>query len=534
MVHVNRRVRNPAYFKSYFTTATQSIVSKLFKSLFCKGDNMYKRLKNTRGAIPVRVIMITTVISISVFAAAAWFGGYLMVRPMQDSSHLHAKGDATESNTLYSCGMHPWIVSKEPGNCPICGMKLTPKRDRKEDTTTSGENKIAYWRAPMNPMEVYDKPGKSAMGMDLVPVYENELSGGVEIKIDPVTQQNMGVRVAAVEKGPLTYTIRTYGHITYDETRKSQINPKFSGWLEKIYVDFTGQMVEKGDPLFDIYSPDLITAQEDYLSAFRNYGKNPTPANGRIRDSVMRRLRFFDISDDEIRKIEKKGAASHALTIRSPFKGVVTGKTNAVQGAYVMQGSTIYEIADLTRVWVEAHIYEYELSTVTTGLKAEMTLPYLPGKRFFGQVSYVYPYLQRQTRDVVIRIEFDNPLLELKPDMYANVFIKTTAGNNGIMIPTESVIRSGERNIVFITRGNGKFSPREVTLGMSLDNAKVQVLKGVAPGETVVTSGQFLLDSESKLKEATAKMMEMKTPEIEPEEKPKTGTSDDFFDDLEN
>ena len=505
------------------------------KPSYLKGEIMNPNSKNTKGAIPVRIIFITAVISISVFTAAAWFSGFLMIHPMQASSHMHEEGQTAESNTLYSCGMHPWIVSKEPGNCPICGMKLTPKRDRKEDPTTSGEEKIAYWRAPMNPTEIYDKPGKSAMGMDLVPVYENALSGGVEIKIDPVTQQNMGIRIATVEKGPLTYTIRTYGHITYDETRKSQINPKFSGWLEKIYVDFTGQMVEKGDPLFDIYSPDLITAQEDYLAAFRNYSKNPTPANGRIRDSVMRRLRFFDISDDEIRKIKKKGAASHALTIRSPFNGVVTKKSNAVEGGFVKEGSTVYEISDLTRVWVEAHIYEYELSTVMTGLEAEMTLPYLPGKRFFGQVTYVYPYLQRQTRDVVIRIEFDNPELELKPDMYANIFIKTTAGNEGIMIPTESVIRSGERNIVFITRGNGKFSPREVTLGMSLDNARVQVLKGVAPGETVVTSGQFLLDSESKLKEATAKMMEINNPAKKSETgSPKVIEQDDFFNDLEN
>ena len=201
----------------------------------------------------------------------------------------------------------------------------------------------------MNPMEIYNKPGKSAMGMDLVPVYENELSGGVEIKIDPVTQQDMGVRVATVEKGPLTYTIRTYAHITYDETRKSQINPKVSGWLEKIYVDFAGQMVEKGEPLFDIYSPDLITAQEDYLEAYRNFKKNPTPANQKIRKSVMRRLTFYDISEDEIKHIEKKGAAIHALTIRSPFKGVVTQKLNAVEGAYVKAGSTVYEIADLSK-----------------------------------------------------------------------------------------------------------------------------------------------------------------------------------------
>lgn len=491
---------------------------------------MNKNLKKSKGAIPVRVILLTAVVSISVFAATAYFSGYLMVSPMKANTHGHGETPATDSETLYSCGMHPRVVSEEPGTCPICGMDLTPKRGHKDDGADAKENKIAYWRAPMNPMEIYDKPGKSAMGMDLVPVYENELSGGVEIRIDPVTRQNMGLRVATVKKGPLTYTIRTYGHITYDETRKSQINPKFSGWLEKVYVDFTGQMVEKGDPLFEIYSPDLITAQDDYLKAYRNYNKNPSPANKRIRDSVMSRLKFFDVRDEEIKKIEKNGASIHALSIRSPFRGVVTQKSNAVEGAYIKTGATVYEIADLSRVWVEAHIYEYELSTVTAGLKAEMTLPYIPGKRYVGKVSYVYPYLQRQTRDVVIRIEFDNPDLELKPDMYANVFIKTTGGGEGIIIPSESVIRTGTRNIVFVTRGDGKFSPREITLGMPLDNDNVRVLKGVAPGETVVTSGQFLLDSESRLKEATQKMMEPKSiAKVTSPAKP----ADDFFDDLE-
>ncbi len=486
--------------------------------------------KEIQGSISIKAVLITAVISISVFAAAAYFTGYLVVSPMQEASLQQEPASATESNTLYTCGMHPMVISEEPGYCPLCEMALTPIRKDNTADDTNGERQIAYWRAPMNPMEIYDKPGKSAMGMDLAPVYEDELSGGVEIKIDPVTQQNMGVRVAAVEKGPLTSTIRTYGHITYDETRKSQINPKFSGWLEKVYVDFTGQMVEKGDPLFDIFSPDLITVQEDYLEAFRNYSSNPSPANRKIRDSVMRRLRFFDISDEEIKKIEKKGTASHGLTIRSPFKGVVTQKSNAVEGAFVKEGSAIYEIADLSKVWVEAHIYEYELSMVTAGLNAEMTLPYIPGKRYYGKVAYVYPYLQRQTRDVVIRIEFDNPDLELKPDMYANVFIETSAGNEGIMVPTESVIRSGERNIVFITRGDGKFIPREVTLGMSLDNSNVQVLNGVAPGETIVTSGQFLLDSESKLKEATQKMMEAR----KPSEPKKTAAEDNFFSDMED
>jgi Cu(I)/Ag(I) efflux system membrane fusion protein/cobalt-zinc-cadmium efflux system membrane fusion protein len=484
--------------------------------------------KNNKGVASFRVILVTTVISVSVFGLAAYLGGFLAIPHATHTSLPAEKTPAKESQALYSCGMHPWIVSKEPGNCPICGMSLTPKREAKNDQDALGERKIAYWRAPMNPMEIYDKPGKSAMGMDLVPVYEDELSGGVEITIDPVTRQNMGLRVATAEKGPLTYTIRTYGHITYDETRKSQINPKFSGWLEKVYVDFTGQIVENGEPLFDIYSPDLITVQEDYLEALRNFKLNPSPSNATIRDSVRKRMHFFDISETEVKAMEKRGSASHALTIRSPFRGVVTGKSNAVQGAYVREGSTVYEITDLSRVWVEAHIYEYELSSVTPGLSAEMTLPYLPGRTFLGEVSYVYPYLQRQTRDVVVRIEFDNPDLELKPDMYATVFIKTRPAGEGIIIPDESVIRSGKRNIVFITRGDGKFIPREITLGMALDNGNVQVIEGIAPGETVVTSGQFLLDSESRLKEATQKMM-APTPPLTPQ---KTETEDDFFSDM--
>lgn len=408
----------------------------------------------------------------------------------------------------------------------------------KQAVEQGGGRKIAYWRAPMNPTEIYDKPGKSAMGMDLVPVYEDELVGGVEIKIDPVTQQNMGIRTAMVEKGPLVHTIRTYGHVTYDETRTAQVSPKISGWIEKIYVDFTGKYVEKGKPLFELYSPDLFAAQEEYLITYRNLKRLSGRANKGLLASARQRLRYFDVADSEIRAMEKSGKIKKTVTIRSPFSGIVILK-KAEAGSHIKAGTTIYRIADLSHVWVQTHIYEYELAWVSEGQEAEMTLPYLPGRTFHGRIAYVYPYLQPKTRDVVIRIEFENANLVLKPDMYADIRIESTEKEDGLIIPAEAVIRSGERNVVFVVRENNKFTPRDVTLGLSLDDRKVQVLTGLAPGEIVVTSGQFLLDSESKLKEAVQKMLEAKrvgkkeAREVEEDFFEDMGEEEDFFEDME-
>jgi len=482
----------------------------------------------------------TAILAALVAAALAGIGGYFLgTRGGHGVNGTAGTQAAAEEKTLYTCGMHPWIVTEEPGQCPICGMDLVPKKDAPSGgsgtpaSAGGGERKILYWKAPMNPTEIYDRPGKSAMGMDLVPVYEDEVSGGVEISVDPVTQQNMGVRTVRVESGPLVNRIRTYGHITYDETRTAQVSPKISGWIEKLYIDFTGQFVRKGDPLFDIYSPELVTAQEEYLVAYRNL--SAMPGGSDLLASARRRLRYWDVPESEIRGIERTGKAKKNITIRSPFTGVVTHK-NAVEGVFVKAGRTIYRIADLSRVWVEAHIYEYELPWVSTGQAATMKLPYQPGREYHGTVTYVYPYLQRKTRDVVIRLEFDNPDLELKPDMYADVWIETNAKGEGLLIPSEAVIRSGERNVVFVARGGGKFTPRDVTLGLAVEGGRVQVISGLAPDEEVVVSGQFLLDSESKLKEVVRKMMERKLgKKAKGEGGPDAGDApaeDDFFKDM--
>jgi Cu(I)/Ag(I) efflux system membrane fusion protein/cobalt-zinc-cadmium efflux system membrane fusion protein len=338
----------------------------------------------------------------------------------------------------------------------------------------------------------------------------------------------MGIRTALVKKEPLVFTIRTYGHITPDETRTTQINTKTNGWIEKLYIDFTGKFVVKGEPLYEIYSPELLAAQEEYLVAYQNMQRLTGRDNEGLLTSARRRLENFDIAASEIELIEKSGRVKKTLTVRSPFSGFVIQR-NAEEGGYVKAGTMLFRIADLSRIWVEAHIYEYEFSWVAQGQEAEMTLPYQPGKVFSGRVSYVYPYLQPKTRDVVVRLEFENPDLALKPDMYVDVRIKSSSGREGLVIPSEAVIRSGERNVVFVTRKDHKFTPRDVTLGLPVDGGKIQILTGLAAGETVVTSGQFLLDSESKLKEAVQKMLEAKrekTKELEMEE-------EDFFEDME-
>ena len=483
-----------------------------------------------KAASPVRIIVLTAIVTLILSGAAyRYFGDALFRVQGHFAAQPTEARETPEEAPLYVSPMHPWIVSEEPGQCPICGMDLVPMRDGPGASASSGERTVAYWRAPMNPEEIYDQPGKSAMGMDLVPVYEDELVGGVDIFIDPVTQQNMGIRTAAVAQEPLARTIRTYGHVTYDETRTVQVSPKSSGWIETLHVDFTGKSVTKGEPLFEIYAPELVTAQEEYLVAFQSAERLPRDSRTGLLASARRRLQYFDIADSEIEALESTGQVRKSLVIRSPASGVVIEK-RAEEGSHVKAGTTIYRIADLSRVWVEAHIYEYELPWVREGQSAEMTIPYWPGNVRSGKVTYVYPYLRPQTRDVRLRLEFDNSDLRLKPDMYVDIHLKTQSDEQGLLIPSEAVLRSGERNVVFVVKGDGKFTPREVTLGLSTDGGMIQTLAGLAPGDVVVTSGQFLLDSESKLQEAVQKMKEVSMASAGPAE---TVGDDDFFSDLE-
>jgi RND family efflux transporter MFP subunit len=378
--------------------------------------------------------------------------------------------------------------------------------------------KIKYWVAPMDPTYIRNEPGKSPMGMDLVPVYEEEgeeKESASTIRIDPVTMQNMGVRLGRVERKPLIKNIRTFGNITYDETMIYTVNTKFSGWIEKLYVNFVGDKVKKGQPLFDIYSPELVSAQEEYLLALQQYNSLSNSSYPNIRQGAERllaasrtRLRYWDLTDRQIEELAKEKKVRKTLTVYSPANGVVT-KKSAFEGHRVKEGMEQYEIVDLSKVWVDVDIYEYELPWVHQGMLAEMNLTYIPGKSFHGKVLYIYPYLEAKTRTATLRLEFSNPDYELKPDMYANINLKSTVVKDALVIPQEAVIDSGIRQIVFVAEGKGRFRAREVKIGLEGNENEYQVLSGLKEGEEIVLSAQFMLDSESRLREAAQKMLEL-------------------------
>jgi membrane fusion protein, copper/silver efflux system len=377
--------------------------------------------------------------------------------------------------------------------------------------------RIKYWVAPMDPTYIRNEPGKSPMGMDLVPVYEEEGEAkepASTIRIDPVTIQNMGVRLVRVERKPVTKDIRTYGIVTYDETQMYAVTTKFNGWIEKLYVNFVGDTVTKGQPLFDIYSPELVSAQEEYLLALDQYASLSSSSYPAIRESAQRlleasrtRLRYWDLTNEQIKEIEQTGKTRKTISVYSPTNGVVT-KKYALEGHYVKAGDHQYEIVDLATVWVDADIYEYELPLVRQGMAAEMDLAYIPAKRFTGKVLYVYPYLDAKTRTAKLRLEFPNRDYLLKPEMYANIRLKSMVSHDSLVVPQEAVLDSGMRKLVFVALGEGRFQPREVTIGVEGSHNEYQVLSGLKEGEEVVVSAQFMLDSESRLREAILKMLE--------------------------
>jgi Cu(I)/Ag(I) efflux system membrane fusion protein/cobalt-zinc-cadmium efflux system membrane fusion protein len=357
------------------------------------------------------------------------------------------------------------------------------------------------------------------MGMDLVPVYEEEgeeKEPSSNIRIDPVTAQNMGLRLGTVQKKRLSKYIRTYGNVSYNETKVYTVNTKFNGWIEKLHVDFLGEHVEKGQALFEIYSPDLFAAQQEYLSAYLRY-KSLSPKTSKsvensakgLMKAARTRLIYWDLGDEQIQDIEKTGEIKKTLTIFSPATGVVI-KKNAFEGHYVKAGIHQFEIADLSEVWVDVDIYEYEFPWVKKGMPADMELAYIPGKVFKGEVLFIYPYLSVKTRTARLRLAFKNPESELKPGMYANIYLKAELPDEVVVIPQEAVIDSGVRKVVFVSLGKGKFQPRNVKLGVEGNSHEFQVIEGLEEGDKIVLSGQFLLDSESRLREAIQKMLDAK------------------------
>jgi Cu(I)/Ag(I) efflux system membrane fusion protein/cobalt-zinc-cadmium efflux system membrane fusion protein len=390
---------------------------------------------------------------------------------------------------------------------------------KQSDTRKQEDREILYWQAPMNPSEIYDEPGQSKMGMDLVPVYADETNSAEGmVKINPVVVQNMNVRTATVQQKDLSTVVSAVGKVEYDEQKLYNVNPKISGWVERLHVDYTGKMVRRGQPLFSIYSPELVTTQREYLLALKTNDKVGSSSFETIRsggNSLLKatrtRLEYWDIPDKEIKRLQQTGEVQKAITLQAPASGMVLHK-NAVEGEFIKSGTPAYKIADLSSVWVQTSVYDYEVPWIEEGQDARMELSYQPGQTYRGTVDYVYPSLDQKTRTVQVRLEFPNPNLELKPGMFANVRIQTRPKKNVTVIPNEAIIRTGERNIVFIAKDEGVFEPREVTLGMEggQRNNEIEILEGVQPEEQIVTSAQFLFDSESRLQEAIQKMLQQK------------------------
>jgi RND family efflux transporter MFP subunit len=448
-----------------------------------------------------------------VAVSAVWF----FVVP---HGHRHTEAAAGKEETLYTCGMHPQVIQNKPGNCPICGMKLTPIRKQPGAGATapggargSAERKVKYYRSTMIPGEVRQTPGKDSMGMDMVPVYEDEAAAAQAstISIDPVTIQNMGIRAAVVTSGPLRRVIRTVGTIDYNEPALTDVTTKFKGWIEKLYVDATGQLVMRGDPLFEIYSPELYSAQTEYLVAVSGAQNADQPGRDALRQSARLKLKFFDISDEQIAELEQTHLPKKTLRIVAPQDGFVIKKM-VVEGQMVEAGLMIYRLADLGLVWVYAEVYEQDLPFIHLGQEALVSLSYLPDRQFRGRVTYVYPTVDEKTRTARVRMEFHNPGYLLKPGMFASVELRAELEASALLVPDMAVLRSGEKNTVFVALDGGRFEPRTVTLGPRAENDMYQVLSGLNEGERVVSSGQFMLDSESQLREAIQKMLHPQKP----------------------
>ncbi len=441
-----------------------------------------------------------------------------MIQGKLGIGHEAPASEATEGQ-LWTCGMHPQVIREDPGDCPICRMALTPVKGFQKAgkaAAPSGEREIKYWQAPMDPTFISEKPGKSPMGMDLIPVYEDEAEEAPAgtVQIDPVFVQNIGVQSVEVERTDIPFTIRTVGHLTYNDEQINWLTTKYSGWIEKVYVNYVGESVKKGQRLFEIYSPDLVTTQQEYLDAV-GYAERMSQSNypdiaaraHALLEASRQRLRYWDISDDQIRELEKEGQVRRTLTVLSKAGGLVVEKINqAMEGMHVQPGMNLYKIVDLSTIWVEAEVFENQVPWLKAGQSASVEIPYQPGKTYRATVRFIYPFFNEKTRTLKVSLALRNPGWKLRADMYANVTFEVPSARGVLTVPEESVIHSGKRNLVVLDRGNGTFQVKEVTLGVN-GKGLWEVLEGIQEGDRVVVSSQFLIDSESNLKEAIRKMV---------------------------
>ena len=423
---------------------------------------------------------------------------------MRETARIEEIGDGRYSGAidLSMAGAWPLTVSIEsPGGTARLTFDMSTQRAGLRPTggatiADPDPNAIAYHTCPMHPSVKSKRPDECPLcGMDLEPVTHGELASGT-IFVDAQRRQLIGVRTQPAEMRQLVKQVRALGIVTYDETRLTDVSLKYRGWIGEQQANYVGQKVEEGQPLMTIYSPELLTAQQEYLDALG------TGRNERLLAAARTRLLLWDFGEQQIKELETRGSPGQYVPIFSPATGTVVEK-NGVRGSAVEAASRVYRIADLSVVWIEAELYESEIPLIDLGHEVSVELSYLPGRQFTGKVSYIYPYLDEKTRRGRVRIEAENPEGLLKPDMYADVRFELPLGER-LAVPEEAILYAGESNIVFLDLDEGKMRPQRIKTGLRAGDW-VEVLEGIEPGDVVVTSGNFLIASESKLKTGIAK-----------------------------
>ena len=434
---------------------------------------------------------------------------------------VSATVESDAEHQLWTCGMHPNVIQDEPGTCPICQMDLVPLRH--EPSPPATETAAPVWTCPMHDVISEPEAGECPIcGMDLVPVMAADAHAahggrpaaedGPEVTIDRSMVQKMNVRFAEVQRRDLKRRISTVGNLDYDEERMVSVTTRYSGFIEKVFVNHVGQPVRRGDPLFEVYSPELVQTQRELISAVI-YANRFDRASADVRaraealvEAARTRLEYWEIPAQRVAEIEATGEIHRTLTVFAPSDGVVMQRMHGLDGMAIRPGMDLLHIVDLGSLWLRAEVFEHQLPWLGIGSMAEVTFDYMPGEAFSGRVRYIEPEVSPETRTVTLTLEVPNPSGKLRVGMFATVSFAPGETTDALTIPSQSVIRSGTRNIAVVDLGQGRFAPREVVLGAEADGY-VEVVEGLSDGDRIVVSAQFLIDSESNLRAAIGSLL---------------------------